>query len=155
MNGVQFTSMEHSRNFFELKRKFPQVVKSSDYRAAYYILAFPDVFEHVGDPSKLEWVFSWCYDYVTTEVEADADWDYTRDGRYYRRDCEEDENGHMVKGQRFAGLSGGARRLALAAMNLYNGEKGFDLDDGICSWDDRLFEVFINACHVRRGGKII
>lgn len=150
--GITFTSFEHSTNFIKIKEKYPQVKKASDYRAACYILALPDVFIHVGDLDQLEWLFSWCYDYETVEVEEHDDWDYSKDGRYYRRDIHEDDQGNMITGQRFAGLSGGARRLVLAAMSLYNGTKGFDLDDGICSWGDRLFQVFISACILRKGG---
>lgn len=151
---IEFLSAEHEVNFAKLMGKYPQVKSASDYRAACYILAFPDVFEHVGDLEGLQWPFSWCYDFETVEVSEDDDWDFSRGGKYYRRDCETDENEEWVTGRNFSGLSGGARRLVLAAMNLFNGKKGFDLEDGITSWDDRLFRVFIAACHIRRGGKI-
>ncbi|MFK7692882.1 hypothetical protein [Paenibacillus sp. HJGM_3] len=155
-NTVQFTSVEHKAHFIKLREKYPQIEKASDYRAAAYIVALPDVFNHVGDPNQLEWLFSWCYDYETVKVGEHDEWDYSKDGSYYRRDFKNvDEHGDMITGgERFAGLSGGARRLVLAAMNLYNGAKGFDLEDGICSWDNRLFGVFLNACLLRKGGKI-
>ncbi|WP_138756469.1 hypothetical protein [Paenibacillus sinopodophylli] len=154
--NVQFTSVEHSTNFQKLKEKYPQVENASDYRSAAYIVALPDVFNLVGDINQLEWLFSWCYEFKTVTVEESDDWDYSRNGTYYRRDFKElDEQGNMVVGgSRFAGLSGGGRRLTLAAMNLFNGAKGFDLEDGLCSWDDRLFEVFLNACLLRKGGRI-
>ncbi|MMZ55619.1 hypothetical protein D1872_174800 [compost metagenome] len=151
---VKFISQDHAENFLRMKEKYPQVEKAGDYCAACYIIALPEVFEHVGDPGKLEWPFSWCYDYETVEVGENDDWDYTKNGKYYRRDSQEDESGHMVTGSRFAGLSGGARRLVKAAMNLYNGANDFNLEDGICSWDDRLFQVFINACLIRRGSQL-
>lgn len=153
MMAVNFMDFEHESNYLKLKEKFPQVDKASDYRAACYIVAFPDVYHHAADAVESRWLFSWCYNIVTVEVKEDEDWDYSKDGRYYRRDIEE-EDGNMVTGERFAGLSGGARRLVKAAMNLYNGQKGFDLEDGICSWDERLFQVFINACLLRKGGKL-
>jgi len=154
--NVQFTSAEHSANFLKLKERYPQVETASDYRSAVYIVALPHVFNHVGDINELEWLFSWCYDFKTVKVKESDDWDYSRNGNYYRRDFKElDDQGNMiVGGQRFAGLSGGGRRLVLAAMNLFNGAKGFDLEDGICSWDDHLFAVFLNACLLRKGGKI-
>ncbi|MGG1637204.1 hypothetical protein [Paenibacillus sp. NRS-1760] len=154
--NVQFISLEHSANFLKLKEKFSQIEKASDYRSAGYIIAVPGVFEHLGDLNQLEWLFSWCYDYETVKVGEHDDWDYSKDGTYYRRDFKEvDEQGNLITGgECFAGLSGGARRLVQAAMNLYNGAKGFDLEDGICSWDDRLFGIFLNACLLRKGGKI-
>lgn len=131
----------HAQNFLKLKEQYPQLEKEPDYRAACYILAFPDVFINVGDPNQLEWMFSWCYDYETREVEENDDWDYSKDGRYYRYDFQVDDRGERITGRRFAALSGGARRLVQAAMNLYNWEKGFNLEDGITSWDDRLIQV--------------
>lgn len=150
---VGFLNADHKANYSVLRGKYPQVDKASDYRAACYILALPDVFSLMGEITG-GWIFEWCYDTVTVEVKEDDEWDYQRAGRYYRRDIPEDEFGDLITGQRFAGLSGGARRLVYAAMNLYNGSKGFDLSDGLSSWDDHLFKAFLNACIVRKGGKL-
>lgn len=153
MNNVKFDSIQHAQNYHTLQNKYPQSDKASDYRAACYILALPDVYQHIGEVNELEWPFSWCFDYETVEVQEDEDWDYSKDGRYYSRDCKEDEKGNLITGERFAGLSGGTRRLVQAAMNLFNGTKGFELEDGVCSFDDRLFKVFLFACMVRKGAR--
>lgn len=152
--SVKFMNQEHSFNYKKIRERYPQVDNASDYRAACYILALPEVFLQIGDLEKLEWLFSWCYDYKIVEVDEYDDWDYSKNNKYYRRDIPEDDQGVWITGMRYAGLSGGARRLVSAAMNLFNGTKGFDLDDGLTSWDDRLYQIFINACHIRRGCKI-
>lgn len=149
-----FLDSAHEANYTRLAKKYPSVNTASDYRSACYIIALPEIFEHVGDPNDLDdWLFSWCYDYTTVEVKEDEEWDYSKDGRYYRRDCETDDDGESVKGSRFGALSGGARYLTLAAMELFNDTKGFRLGD-ITGMDDRLFKVFIRACQIRRGAKM-
>lgn len=50
-----------------------------------------------------------------------------------------------------AGLSNGYRQLVQAGLNLYNNYDDFSLYLGLGTWGCEIFEVFIQACKIRRG----
>lgn len=53
-----------------------------------------------------------------------------------------------------AGLSNGYRQLVQAGLNLYNNYEDFSLYLALGNWGCELFEVFLQACKIRRGAQI-
>jgi hypothetical protein len=53
-----------------------------------------------------------------------------------------------------AGLSNGYRQLVEAGLNLYNNYQEFPLYLSLGTWGKELFEVFVQACKIRREERV-
>ncbi|MFD0589403.1 DUF6075 family protein [Paenibacillus sp. GCM10027627] len=126
---MYFTNKSHQDNFQALLTKYPATQNDSQYQAGCYIVAHPVIYDH-------------CNHYPVTDGHGPFDW-------YF----EEASNPSPFA----AGLSSGFLHLVKLGLNLYNNHRhdercdDFSLYLALGTWGDELFNVFMEACRIRRG----
>ncbi|MCS7460349.1 DUF6075 family protein [Paenibacillus doosanensis] len=130
---MYFTDAQHEQNFNQLLNQYPVGKVDNQYKAAFYIVALPTVYEH-------------CDQNPVSGGHGPYDW-------YFH----EQENPPCTR----ASLSDGYRHLVKAGLNLYNNHKHSEAWDdftpylALSTWGDELFRVFVEACQVRRGRHVV
>ncbi|WP_027086849.1 DUF2538 family protein [Cohnella panacarvi] len=122
---MYFVNREHEVNFNELLSRYPIGRTDSQYRAGFYVVAHPIVYDCCNmDPAS--------------DGHGPFDWYFA-------------ENGELS--EVFAGLSYGFQCIVKAGLNMYNNQPDFSLYLALGNWDDELFSVFVEACEIRRGNR--
>lgn len=120
---MYFINSEHEENFQSLLVSYPIGQIDRQYQAGFYVVAIPTIFDRCeGNP--------------VCSGHGPFDW-------YF------DEESNL--GLNAAGLSGGYQCLVKAALNLYNDHQDFSLYLSVGTWGNELFQVFVEACQIRRG----
>lgn len=131
---MYFVNKEHERNYKSLLDKYPLGKSDPQYQAGFYVVAHPVIFEH-------------CDRNPVSDGHGPFDW-------YF----EELEDGQP---RNRAGLSSSFLYLVKAGLDMYNNHKHDDRYDdftpnfALGTWEDDLFKVFVEACQIRRGRRII
>lgn len=127
-----FVNNQHKRNFEAITVKFPGVIKNSEYRAACYIAAHPEIFKCFELNKQNHGPFDWYFDYL-----------HDPDDFIARRDR------GKTSGDT-APLTGSTRLLVELAINLWGGSIPVNLADGLVLWDSDLYRVAMQAIDLRR-----
>ena len=119
---MYFTDRVHQTNFERLAGKFPQTATNSEYRAACYIAALPEICKCFNVEKQENGPFDWYFECI---LEGESKTGST------------------------APLTNRTTQLVELALNLWNG-RPFDLAEGIASWDDDLYRMAMQAIDLRR-----
>lgn len=133
---MYFVNQAHKKNLEKLAEVFPAVRKNSEYRAACYIAAHPEIFKCFSIDKQQHGPFDWYFDYL------DNPEDFIK-----RRDRNETSGDT-------APLTGQTRELVELALNLWNGHQ-FDLSYGLSMWDGDLYRLALQAIDLRRSCQIL
>ena len=144
---MYFVDPEHRGNFETLLAKY-HASTDSEYRSALYILSLPEIYDKTNGNFGIH-PFDWTYErtpYVETPCVDDDGTTYkTLDGG----DVIEGDDGKPIESLAFSALSSGYRKMVRLAGNLYNSHNEFNLMDGLSTWDNDLFNVFLEALAIR------
>lgn len=131
MTGIFFLNKMHASNFQKLADHFPKAKNISDYQAACYLAALPEIFKCFSLKKQINGPFDWYFDYLDDNED------------FIRRRNQGETSGDT------APLTGQTRILVELALNLWNG-RVFDLTEGISTWDTDLYHVALQAIDLRR-----
>lgn len=134
---MYFVNETHKMNFERMAEVFPRARKNSEYRAACYIAAHPEIFKCFVPDRQEHGPFSWYFDYLDNMEDFIA-----------RRDRGETTSGDP------APLTGQTHELVELALNLWNGRE-CDLSSGLSIWDRDMYRVALQAIDLRRSRQIL
>ena len=144
---MYFVDQEHRVNFEILLVKY-HVSNNGEYRSALYVLALPEIYRKAKGKFGRH-PFDWMYE-RTPYVEIPC---IDGNGDTYKMleggDVIEGDDGKPIESQTFGALSSGYRKMVRLAGNLYNSHNEFNLTEGLNTWDNEMFDVFLQAVAIR------
>ena len=147
---MYFVDEEHAANFELLLIEYKVSNGNSEYRAALYVLALPEIYRKThGQLGR--YPFVWKYEHTPPTEERMVDEDGSTYILHGGEDEILDEDENPTPSAAYAALSSGYRQIVELAHNLYNSRNEFNLTDGLDTWGDELFRVFIQAVAIRTG----
>lgn len=149
---MYFIDNKHQQNYNHLVKKVFRNEESSEYKAASYVLALPEIYSRcINKPLFHEFPFIWKY--VYKDVSYD-DKDEIEEYRVVEYQVEKNEHGEAMVSEDFSSLSNRYKKLFYLAQNLFNSSKNnFNLMDAFETWDTTMIKVFYEAVNIRLEGK--
>lgn len=120
-----FVNEAHRKNYESLLKFYASSLPSIEYDVACYILALPEVLKRIPEDHNVKFPFDWVHHW---EDENDESTKRLSDAIFYMDDP--------------------YKYLVFAGMHMYNGEI-FRLNNGLDTWNDTHFQVFVQACKIR------
>jgi len=126
--------VKHQENFNELMKKFGARANASDYKAACYIVAHPEVYDHVevliSDSSPVSF-------YWKRDKNGEAVFD--------------EKSNLPIEAQVMAELSSGYAHLVRAGVMLFTDRLWhFDVNKALGTWGDDLYKTYIQGMEIVR-----
>jgi hypothetical protein len=149
---MYFLNEIHEWNYKQLLTSvFPQAPQDREYHVVAYIFALPEVYCRCAPhPYIGEFPFLWTVRYRDISyMERDQETGQTHE--VFDFEIEEDENGREIRSDAYYELSNGYRYIVDLAANLFNSYQDFNLMNALQTWDNEIFQVFLQALHIRKG----
>lgn len=146
---MYFINDSHEKNFNHLTQMVFRASNDVEYQVLSYVLALPEVYNRcIEDPLLHESPYAWIYDY--------KDVSYTeKDGdeliEVFDIEYKTDKKGVPVYSDAYSVLPTSYKIILDVGINLFNNrEQDFTVMDGLGTWDDKLFKVFLQLILIRK-----